>query len=120
MGHHMQYGKMFGDLDKFLDEGFFNQNQNGTLYLPDRTLDLQICAVVKADAYDGVYYGTPASADRMPALAEKVVQDAVFQRDGLPSASDQVVALSTCASSGVNERTLLLCRVTGERAADKA
>ena len=80
----------------------------------------KLCAVVKADAYDGVYYGTPASADRMPALAEKVVQDAVFQRDGLPSASDQVVALSTCASSGVNERTLLLCRVTGERAADKA
>ncbi len=120
MGHHMQYGKMFGDLDKFLDEGFFNQNQKGTLYLPDRTLDLQICAVVKADAYDGVYYGTPAGADRMPALAEKVAQDAVFQRDGLPSASDQVVALSTCASSGVNERTLLLCRVTGERAADKA
>ena len=52
MGHHMQYGKMFGDLDKFLDEGFFNQNQTGTLYLPDRTLDLQVCAVVKADAYD--------------------------------------------------------------------
>ena len=88
--------------------------------LPDRTLDLQVCAVVKADAYDSVYYGTPAGTDRMPALAEKVAQDAVFQRDGMPSASDQVVALSTCASSGVNERTLLLCRVTGERAADKA
>lgn len=120
MGHHMQYGKLFGDLDKFLDEGFFNQNQTGALYLPDRTLNLQICAVVKADAYDGVYYGTPAGADRMPALAEKVAQDAVFQRDGMPSANDQVVALSTCASSGVNERTLLLCRVTGERAVDKA
>ena len=80
----------------------------------------KLMAVVKADAYDGVYYGTPAGADRMPALAEKVAQDAVFQRDGLPSSSDQVVALSTCASSGVNERTLLLCRVIGERAADKA
>ena len=119
-GHHMDNGRMFGDLDKFLDEGFFNQNQTGTRYLPDRTLDLQVCAVVKADAYDSVYYGTPAGTDRMPALAEKVAQDAVFQRDGMPSASDQVVALSTCASSGVNERTLLLCRVTGERAADKA
>ena len=54
-GHHMQAGKMFGDLDKFLDEGFFNANQRAILYLPSETLSLQVCAVVKADAYDGVH-----------------------------------------------------------------
>lgn len=118
MGHHMQYGKMLGDLDKFLDASFFAQNETGALYLPDRTLDLQICAVLQVNAYDGILYGTPVDASRMQALVNKVSSAALYQRDGLPTASDQVIALSTCASSGVNERTVLVCRVVGEREAN--
>ena len=104
----------------WLEISLDNLKQNYRVIEKTLPEDCECMAVVKADAYDGVYYGTPTGADRMSALAEKVARDAVFQRDGLPSGSDQVVALSTCASSGVNERTLLLCRVTGERAADKA
>lgn len=114
MGHHMQYGKMFGDLDKFLDEGFFNQNQQATLRLPGKTLDLQICAVLKADAYDGVLFGMPATQARLPRLAQRIGEVAVYQRDGLPAQQDQVIALSTCASSGTNDRTVLICRVADE------
>lgn len=115
MGHHMQHGKMFGDLDKFLEEDFFNQNQQATLKLPSKTLDLQICAVLKADAYDGVLFGMPADQQRMQPLVRRIGETAVFQRDGLPTAQDQLVALSTCASSGTNDRTMLICRVVEER-----
>lgn len=118
MGHHMQYGKMFGDLDKFLDEGFFNQNQQATLRLPSKTLNLQICAVLKADAYDGVLFSMPATQARMQPLVQRIAEVAVFQRDGLPTEQDQVIALSTCASSGTNDRTILICRVADEHEED--
>ena len=33
-GHHMENGRMFGDLDKYKDGTFFRQNTTGTLTLP--------------------------------------------------------------------------------------
>ena len=116
MGHHMQYGKMFGDLDKFLEADFFNENGSGQLMLPDRTLDLQVVAVLTADAYDGVLYSTPAGKDRMEELVSRVRKLAIHQRSGSFSPDDQLIALSTCASSGANARTVLICRVSGEHA----
>ena len=51
MGHHMQAGKMFGDLDKYSDETFFRKNTTGKIYLPDRVLYLETAAFLTVDAY---------------------------------------------------------------------
>lgn len=120
MGHHMEQSKMFGDLDKFLDLGFFEENGAATLMLPSRTLSLEAVAVLTADAYDGVIFGTPVSADRMERLVNYVQENAVLQREGKYTAEDQLVALSTCSSSGADARTVVVCKVAGETAADNA
>lgn len=134
MGHHMQAGKMFGDLDKFLDEDFFNENSTGELMLPDKTLSLEVVAVMQVDAYDRQIFGTPVSSDGMASLVEYIHENALFERSGSGavgsgsgsaagsalSAEDHVIALSTCASSGANARTVLICRVTGERSSTPA
>ena len=120
MGHHMEQGKMFGDLDKFLDQEFFDENQTATLMLPARTLSLEVVAVLTADAYDGVIFGTPAGADRMDRLVSYVKENAVYQREAEYLAEDQLISLSTCASSGANARTVVVCKVVGETAADNA
>lgn len=116
MGHHMQYGKMFGDLDKFLDEEFFEDNRTGQLMLPDRTLELDVVAVMKADAYDHTIFGTPVSSDGMSDLVSYITEHALYQRTGALSADDHVIALSTCASDGADARTVIICKVTGEQA----
>ena len=41
-GHHMENSKMFGDLDLYEDEEFFNENTTGMLILPDRSYELEI------------------------------------------------------------------------------
>ena len=43
-GHHMANSGMFGDLDLFKDERFFNDNRTGMLILPDRVYNLEIYA----------------------------------------------------------------------------
>ncbi len=116
MGHHMQYGKMFGDLDRFLDEGFFEENRAGQLMLPDRTLELEVAAVMKADAYDHTIFGTPVDSGGMPSLVSHIAERALYQRDGALSATDHVIALSTCASDGADARTVVVCKVVGEQA----
>lgn len=119
-GHHMQASKMFGDLDKFLDEDFFNANQDATLYLPSETLSLQVCAVIQADAYDGVLFSTPADSTRVAQVIQKLEAEATHIREGNLGENDQLIALSTCSSDGANERTIVICKVTGRQQADNA
>lgn len=120
MGHHMQYSKMFGDLDKFLDKDFFDQNKTATLMLPDRTLQLEVVSILKADAYDATIFGMPMTDSPISSVTDYIDQNAIHRREGEYSADDQLVALSTCASSGVNTRTVLMCKVVGETPANDA
>jgi len=118
MGHHMQGGAMFGDIDLFLEESFFEENTTGTLYLPDRTLSLETVAVIQADAYDRTVYGVPVRTDEgFTSLAARIEELALHTRSTSLTQGDQIVALSTCSSDYTNARILLICRVTGENMA---
>ena len=114
MGHHMTASAMFGDLDLFLDEEFFAENSTGALYLLDRTLYLEVVAVLEVDAYDKVIYGVPADVGDMASIVERIGELVIFEREGAYSADDQLIALSTCSSDGATARTVLICRVSGE------
>lgn len=117
MGHHMAESKMFGDLDLYRDEGFFQANTTGTLWLPDRTLQLETVALLSADAYDGALYNLPVTSDGMARVISRIEGLSVHSRGGALRPTDQLIALSTCASGSANERTVLVCRVVGETAA---
>ena len=43
-GHHMKNGSMFGTLKLFDDKKFFDENTSGIIYLPHKTLALEIFA----------------------------------------------------------------------------
>lgn len=113
MGHHMQAGEMFGDVDLFLDEAFFNSNFTGTLSLPDEIYSLEIVAVLSADAYDNVMYTAGAnSSSQMKSLIGRINELAIFKRGSALTQSDKILALSTCSSGYTNARTILICRMT--------
>lgn len=114
MGHHMQGGKMFGDMDLFMDETFFRENVTGTLYLPDRILQLETAAFISADAYDKYLYRTDwSSGESRRELISYIYDTAIYTRGETLTPDDQIISLSTCASGSTNARMLLICRVTG-------
>ncbi|MBQ1662996.1 MAG: class B sortase, partial [Clostridia bacterium] len=55
-GHHMDNGAMFGDLDKFLEQNFFDAHRKGTLASPGGIYDIELWAVLSTDAYDAEIY----------------------------------------------------------------
>lgn len=115
MGHHMQGGVMFGDLDKFMDEAFFENHTTGKLYLPDRTLTLETTAIIMADAYNRTIYDvSERTEDEKLALISEIEEYALHTRGAPMHVEDQFIALSTCSSDYTNARLLLICRVTGE------
>lgn len=55
--HHMDNGAMFGDVDRFLDRGFFDLHRTGTLYTKDGAFRLRIVAVCSFAASDDIIFG---------------------------------------------------------------
>ena len=54
-GHHMDKGRMFGDLDLYKDEAFFDANRTGTLITPDGVFPLDVLAVLTVTSSDRVF-----------------------------------------------------------------
>ena len=55
-GHHMAHHEMFGDLDLFLDEDFWNEHEYGNLIYDSQNHGLQFIAMLQCDAYDFFIY----------------------------------------------------------------
>lgn len=55
-GHHMAHHEMFGDLDLFLDEDFWNDHEYGNLIYDAQNHGLQFIAMLQCNAYDFEIY----------------------------------------------------------------
>lgn len=88
-GHHMEYGKMFGALDAFLDEGYFNTHRTATLIVSDQVYNIKFFACVEADASVQEIF----APTEMEGTLEYVREHASiwYEPDG-----EQLIALSTC------------------------
>lgn len=113
-GHHMDGGDMFGDLDKFKDKPFFDENKTGFLILPDRSYDLEIFACLLTDASeDAVFEPQEYEAD-INSLLDFTEQNALhYDTDTVTrlretSGQEQILILSTCSAEFTDARTIIL------------
>ncbi len=112
-GHHMAGGTMFGVLDSFADETFFEEHTRGVLYLPDNVYELEIFAFMKADAYDDqIFNPSELQEADLGLFIDRVRDEAVKFRDIDINGTDKIIALSTCSESETNGRSVLLCRLS--------
>lgn len=113
-GHHMENSKMFGDLDLYKDETFFEENTTGRLILPKKTYNLEIFACILAPSSEKNIYEPRRWQADIDGLLEYAGENALHlhedtharllnQRDGA-----KVLALSTCSSEYTNARTIIL------------
>ena len=110
-GHHMDNGGMFGDVMEFIDEGYFNRHRTGKLYLPDRTYDLELYALIECDAYDKYIYHVENAIEDMEGFQAYVKETATHYRDIDVKADDQIISLSTCVDAQTNGRAVVLGRM---------
>lgn len=124
-GHHMAHHKMFGDLDLFDDEDFFNKHEFGDIYFNDASHGFQIIAYLKADAYDFTIYDPDIQGEEnrlkyISNLYSKATYirgvdmetefDTLNERTSPITPDDHIVLLNTCAA-GTNERYLIVGKI---------
>lgn len=112
-GHNMNANLMFGDIKSYKDEMFFKHHLEGKLYVEDKAYRLDVLAYAMASAYDNHIYDIETYKNgRNFEVINKFKSIATFE-NGLDEYKDsKLLLLSTCDASGVNERSVLIAKLT--------
>lgn len=109
-GHHMEYGKMFGALDAFLDQAYMEEHMTGTL-LVGRTGEaeypLQVFASMEANARDKMLF----SPNEEAGIEEYIKNNAEYYIDCPDLKGNRILGLSTCADGDSLTRILVFCYI---------
>ena len=109
-GHNMKNGTMFGNLSYFSEMGYFLNNPNAQIFLPETTYTLEIFAFMRLNHDDSIIYGSVLNAD-FTEFIEYVKLNAVQYRDIQLNNYDRLVTLSTCINELADARMVLLARL---------
>lgn len=106
-GHHMEYGKMFGALDDFLNEQYLKNHSIGTLMVgrnAENTYNLNVFAAMRVSAKEKTVFDMNNSEIRQ------------FIHDNasvlLEEKTSRILALSTCADADSVTRIVVFCYIS--------
>ncbi len=105
-GHHMEYGKMFGALDDFLDESYLRKHSEGELLIGregSEKLKLKAFASMKAKASDNAVFDVKTGG-----IEDFIKKNAAVK---ISDPKGRIVALSTCADSDSVTRVVVFCYI---------
>ena len=107
-GHHMEYGRMFGALDEFLDEAYFDEHTAGTLTVGGTAYAISFFACVEADAtVEEIFAPTQTEG-----TLEYVLQNACILRE---PGEGRLIALSTCKFPQTTDRIIVFGVLSDEQ-----
>ena len=103
-GHHMEYGKMFGALDEFLDEDYLREHSRGELIVGrdgGETYELTVFASAEASARDVEVFDV-----RNGGAVDFINRNAAVK---ISEPQGRIVALSTCSEGDSVSRIVVFC-----------
>ncbi len=112
-GHHMENSGMFGDLDLYKDQAFFDSNSSGMLILPDKTYQLEIFACLLIQAGEDEIFDPEKWQTDITGLLAYARENSLHLREETVQKIEQgrlrnVLALSTCSTEFTDARTIVL------------
>lgn len=105
-GHHMDYGKMFGALDDFLNESYLKKHTKGTLMVgraAEKVYDLEVFASMRVSAKEKTVFD----------LKQNDIQQFIHDNaDIITKEHDApILGLSTCADADSVTRIVVFCYI---------
>ena len=105
-GHHMEQGMMFGALDKYLDETYFNNHTSGKLTVGKDIYVIHIFAVLECEATVGAIFA-PTESEKNVTL-DYIKEYALFLNNNFEKyKSEKIIGMSTCKYPDTVDRTLI-------------
>jgi sortase B len=108
-GHSMKNGKMFHDIVRFGEKGFFNEHAEGTVFLQDAIYSAEIFAFIETEPVDWPEFfesvGGEGFLDYLKSYAQR------WRNIGVKP-GDKLAVLSTCAYDFKDARAAIVARIT--------
>jgi sortase B len=105
-GHHMDYGKMFGSLDDFLNEPYMKSHRTGTLMTgrnADKVYKLEVFASMKVSSTEKTVFDMDSA--RIAAFIRNSADVQIADKD------KRIVALATCSDANTLTKTVVFCYI---------
>lgn len=109
-GHNMKSGKMFGTLDNYKKQDYFDAHPVWYLLTPQQDYKVELAAGWVTMDNDSLY-DQPLDADGIAALVETAYKRSNFTSGVQISDADELILLSTCSYETDNARYVLLGRL---------
>ena len=118
-GHHMAEHKMFGDLDLFVKQDYFNEHQYANLFFDGTNHGLEIFAVLTIDAYHPIA-SSPNIQDpkAQQDLLNSILNEAAQKRDIGVTTNDHIIVMTTCNLTETNGRYTLVAKLLDHEVAN--
>lgn len=115
-GHHMQYGGMFGDIEKYVDKSFFDDHKYGNIFYNNKDHKIEFFAFLdKADGYDFEIYDPGVKDDtNKKKYLDNLLNKAKYIRNIKVDTNDRIVLLSTCSQVITNGRYILVGKYSND------
>lgn len=109
-GHHMDHYSMFGSLDLFAVDVYFENHQTGWIATHDGIFQLDLFAVAWGEGDDWIIFNPEGKTadDVLPYIQEH----AVIYKEYIPGR--RIVAMSTCAGESNNSRLIVFGMLSNE------
>lgn len=104
-GHHMEHGMMFGALDKYLDESYFETHAKGTLTAGDATYHIQLFAVMETEATNALIFAPTETA--AGETLDYIKGHAIYCDKNVKTDNCRILGLSTCKYPDTADRTIV-------------
>lgn len=101
-GHHMTQGLMFGALDAFADETYFDSHNKGTLTVDGEPISFKLVAFLATDANVDEIFNPTIDADMEAFLSTEAD---IYRKDAM---TNRLLALTTCKEPGTTDRTVVV------------
>ena len=106
-GHYMKNKTMFGQLEKFKDEEFFNKHKTITITTKDGAYEYEIFAVGVFDADYGYNKTSFENKEEFEKFLDKIIKKSRLKKRNIVGSNDKIITLSTCSYEFDNARTVV-------------
>lgn len=118
-GHHMAEHKMFGDLDLFTNEAFFNEHRYANLYYEGKNHGVEIFSILTIDAYNPIVRSMQLETDEEKQdFLNRVKNEQLYGRTIDIGMDDHLVTMTTCNLTQTNGRFTLVAKILDHEVAD--
>lgn len=109
-GHNMKNDTMFGTLDEYIEQDYYDEHPTIYYLSPDQNYEIQLFAGYVTDARSNTY-NIPLSIEEQNILSQEMISQSTFKANSSFEEGDNIITLSTCAYDFDDARYVVIGRL---------